>query len=193
MASSYTYENKSKGIVANNGRITIVTKGKPVFIPEASLSKFEAYYRKWQHASWLIRNDSFLEGWTNTPGAKELIQEALNELGVTDAQIESLTFSQLQTLLITDGNGGAGVIFGLHNTYPKPLMSEPTTTWTQSYVKKYLSKLPTLIHFFQQEFTSNDDLVTKSLRKVGLLAASCTIWLLRYILIFLGTLKSKKS
>ena len=88
MASSYTYENKSKGIVANNGRITITTQSKPVFIQEACLSKFEAYYRKWQHASWLIRNESFLEGWTNTPGAKELIQEALNELGVLMSKLK---------------------------------------------------------------------------------------------------------
>jgi hypothetical protein len=192
--STYTFDNPQLKIKSQDGLISIQTAGKPIYIREAPLSVFENFYQDWQHGLALMAEDSFLENWANNQAARGLLESALGYLGVTTEQIDQLTFSQIQALLVADGNGGPGIIFGMHSTFPKPL-SSPTEIQmaTKSYLKILLNLLPLLIQYFRLEYTSNGDLVTRSLQKVGLSAASCTIWLLKSILIFLGTLKNKKA
>lgn len=192
--NQFIYEKPEAGLTVKNGVISIITKSKPIVIREASLNVMESFYRDWQHGMALIAEESFIEGWTNNLAANSLLKSALSYFGLTEGQINSLTFAQLQLLLVTDGNGGPGVIFGMHNTFPKPLKSpQELKTVTNNYLMVFLSQLPLLIQFFRQEYISSDGLVIKSLQKSGLLALSCTIWLLRSILTFLGRLKNKSN
>lgn len=192
--NQFTFEKPEAGLTVKNGVISIITKSKPIIIREASLNVMESFYRDWQHGMALIANSSFIEGWTNNLAANSLLKSALGYFGLTEEQINSLTFNQLQLLLVADDNGGPGVIFGMHNTFPKPLSSpKELKTITKNYLMVFLSQLPLLIQYFQQEYTSSEGLVVKNLQKAGLLALSCTIWLLRFILTFLGRLKNKSN
>jgi hypothetical protein len=190
----FKFESKEHGIVASNGMLTIRTKGQPIYIREQSLETFSSFYRDWQHGLALIANDSFLEGWTNNQAARGLLELALETIGVDIEKISNLTFSQLQLLLVSDGQGGAGLIFQLHNTYPKPLSSPlEAKTVTLSYWKTLIALLPQLIVFFRQEYMPNVASPTQRLSaNIGLYLVSCIIWLLRYILTFLGTPKNRK-
>jgi hypothetical protein len=192
--NSFTYDNPEQKVSVKNGVITIRTiSGGAIYIREVALNKFEDFYHDWQAALSLIANDSFLEGLTNNQAAKGLLLSAMGYLGVSTEEFYLLTVAQLQILLLAH-DGGPGIIFGMHNCFPKPLSSPAELkTVTQGYLKVFVSQLPLLIQFFQQESTYSEGLAVNILRKVGLYLASCTISVLKFILTYLMTLRSKKN
>lgn len=102
-----------------NGLLHIKGQTKEFIVQEQSMHCYELFYRSYVLAFLPCENLAefdFMDLWIWNPESRELLCEALRSIGIDTP--EDLTPRQLQALLITYDDK-PGLIFQLHNTYPK--------------------------------------------------------------------------
>lgn len=93
-------------------------RGDETILPEATMDAYRKFYTNYLLAIESIKDsgDAFIEAWCFNDRFRKLTIEALINLGLEKP--ERFTPSQLEALLISH-EGKAGLIFQLHNTFPK--------------------------------------------------------------------------
>lgn len=169
--ANFQVDNQRLQINGIDGFLSIKnSKGKTLVIQEQSMLVFEEFYKKWVMAVRLGGQDDFLNAWVYNESFRELTEGALGLMGVTEVGLYSL--SQLEALLI-GYEGGPGLIFQLHNSFPKLLTQAPEVrTWTIS-----LQTAQMLTISMWREFTHTRSWMVKPLYKVGLYLVLCASWL----------------
>ena len=167
----FELEDTALGIMGVDGLLTIkLGNGSTVTIEELPLAGFERFYKLWSMACKLGGKDDFLNAWTFNQPFRETITRCLDVVGISEPGLLSL--SQLEALLLAH-DGGQGIIFKLHNTFPKLMKEAPETkVWTLS-LKTALKLATSTLHAYLPILNWK----AKLLAKVGLYLLSCVSWL----------------
>jgi len=171
--SSFQVNNEELGFNGKESLLVIKPPtGDAVVVSELALNDFEVFYKKWSLAMQLGGKDDFLNSWTFNQPFRSLITECLQTAGVM--QPELLRLSQLEALLLSY-EGKEGLLFQLHNTFPKLLAQEPLSkTWVMN-----LATALSLITLMLQESLHTLSWTEKPLVQLGLFHVSCVSWLSR--------------
>lgn len=115
------YKNSHLHITATNGILSVINTDKQTLtLEEKSLSQFEKFYNYWNLAFHHAKDDIFVNNWLHNAPFKKYLTKSFEALGFND--FETLTVTQLEALLLGVSEGDKqteGLIFRLHNTYPK--------------------------------------------------------------------------
>lgn len=116
-----TYKNNHLHIVATNGLLSVTNTDKETLtLEEQSLAKFEQFYNYWNLAFNHAKDQDFANNWVKNEDFKNYLTLALEAINFN--KFETLKISQLEALLLGVSEGDKqteGLIFRLHNTYPK--------------------------------------------------------------------------
>lgn len=118
----FTYTNNHLHIKVTQGILTVKdTNNKTLILEEKSLAKFEQFYNNWNMAFNHATDTTFAANWCFNETFNFFLRKALEAIEFVG--YEDLKLSQLEALLIhtgeDEGEPSEGLIFRLHNTYPK--------------------------------------------------------------------------
>jgi hypothetical protein len=168
---TFSVDDDQLKVTGLDGFLTVKnSKGQTVVIQERPMLEFEEFYKKWTLAMKVGGKDDFLNAWVYNDSFRMLTQQALEIMGITEVGL--YTLSQLEALLI-GYKGGPGLLFQLHNSFPKLLTQAPETrTWRISFKTAQILTIS-----IWQEYTHTQSWMGKLLSKVGLCLVSCGFWL----------------
>ena len=154
-----------------DGFLTIKTNsGKTIIIQEQPMLVFEEFYKKWSMAMQLGGKDDFLNAYTFNQPFRSLIVDCLQLVGLED--VGQLTLSQIEALLLSHKEG-AGLLFQLHQTFPKLQVQAPESkVWMISF--KTVLMLTTLMLL---EYIHTRSWMEKLPAQLGRYLVSCVSWL----------------